>query len=113
MPRSIIIVSKHTSVSRGEAAKQYRTEFGIHLRYKNGTAYFVREEYLPFPPFVGLDILDDVLGEFKLDHVAWHTGSAMFLCQATEDRSYWTLAQAKQATKKVGWVEVPEVRELD
>ncbi len=91
----------------------FRTEFAIHLRYKKGVAYFCREEQLPFPPFVGLEILDDILGQFRLDYVAWHTGSAMFLCQATEDRSYWTLDQARQSMKKAGWVEELEAREPD
>jgi len=86
-------------------------EYSIHLRDAKGFALFVREEQLPFPPFIGLDILDDVMGEFKLEHVAWHTGSGMFLCQATENRNYWTLRQAQQTLKKAGWVEEPEARE--
>ncbi len=91
----------------------FRTEYAVHLRYAKGLAHFSREEQLPFPPFIGLDILDDILGQFKLEHVAWHTGSGMFLCQATEDRSYWTLRQAQQAMRKAGWVEESETRAPD
>ncbi len=88
----------------------FRTEFSQHLRYTKGLALFVREESLPFVPFIGLDILDDVLGEFKLEHVAWHSGTAMFLCQATVDRMYWSLAEAKRALIKAEWKELPEAR---
>jgi len=91
----------------------FRTEYSIHLRYLKGLALFVREEELPFAPFIGLDILDDVLGEFKLEHVAWHTGSGMFLCQATVDRKYWSLREAQRSMKKSGWTEEPEAREPD
>lgn len=91
----------------------FRTEYSIHLRYLKGLALFVREEELPFAPFIGLDILDDVIGEFKLEHVAWHTGSGMFLCQATVNRESWSLAVAKRTLKKVGWSEVPEARSRD
>ncbi len=35
----------------------FRTEFSLHLRYAKGLALFVREESLPFVPFIGLDIL--------------------------------------------------------
>jgi len=91
----------------------FRKEYSIHLRYLKGLALFVREEELPFPPFIGLDILDDVLGEFTLKHVAWHTGSSMFLCQATVDRESWSLAFAKKTLKKADWSEVPEARSRD
>jgi len=88
----------------------FRTEYSIHLQYMKGLALFVREEELPFAPFIGLDILDDVLGEFKLEHVTWHTGRGMFMCQATVNRDNWSLAEAKRTLKKVGWSEVPEAR---
>ncbi|MDZ4851690.1 MAG: hypothetical protein SGI77_20575 [Pirellulaceae bacterium] len=90
----------------------FRTEYSIHLRYLKGLALFVRAEQLPFPPFIGLDVLDDVLGEFKIEHVAWHTGSGMFLCQATVDRKSLSLAVVKRTLKKVGWSEVHEAREV-
>ncbi|MFG0289601.1 MAG: hypothetical protein ACF8CQ_15585 [Rhodopirellula sp. JB044] len=89
----------------------FRTEYAVHLRYAKGMALFSREEQLPFAPFVGLDVLDNVLGEFKLEHVAWHAGSSMFLCQGTVNRNYWNLRQAQQAMKKAGWTEEPEARE--
>lgn len=91
----------------------FRTEYSIHLKYLNGLALFVREEELPFALFIGLDILDDVLVEFHLDHVAWHTGSSMFLCQATVNCDSWTLTVAKRTLKKAGWSEVPEARSED
>lgn len=91
----------------------FRTEYAVHLRYAKGLAHFSREEHLPFAPFVGLDVLDDVLGEFKLDHVAWHTGSGIFICQGTVDRAYWNLRQAQQAMKKAGWTEEPDARAPD
>lgn len=91
----------------------FRTEYAVHLRYAKGRAHFSREEQLPFALFIGLDILDDVLGEFKLEHVAWHTGSGMFLCQATVNCSYWSLREAQRSMKKAGWTEEPEAREPD
>jgi hypothetical protein len=59
----------------------HRVEFAVHLRYGKGTTTFRREETVPFAPFVGLDLLDDALGEFKIEHVAWCREPAMFLCQ--------------------------------
>jgi hypothetical protein len=59
----------------------FRVEFSVHLTYSKGMTSFRREEELPFVPFIGLDVLDDVLGQFTLEHVAWHSGSRMFLCQ--------------------------------
>lgn len=88
----------------------FRTEFSLHLHYSAGVALLVREEMLPFVPFIGLSILDDVLGEFKLEHIAWHSESEMFLCQATAVRSYWSLTQAKRSLRKAGWTEDPEAK---
>lgn len=89
---------------------EFRVEFSVHLRYAKGTTVFQREERLPFVPFVGLDVLDDVLGEFKLEHVAWHSGSRMFLCQSALDRHYWTIQQAQRSMRKAGWAEEKEAR---
>lgn len=94
-------------------ANTFRTEYAVHLRYTKGLAHFSREEEMPFAPFIGLDILDDILGQFTLKFVAWHTESGMFLCQATVDRSEWNLRQAQQAMKKAGWSEDKEARAPD
>lgn len=91
-------------------SNEFRVEFAVHLRYSKGTTRFEREERLPFVPFVGLDVLDDVLGEFKLKHVAWHSPTRMFLCQSSCDRHYWTLQKAKRWMKKAGWEEDEEAR---
>ena len=88
----------------------FRVEYAVHLRYEKGLAHFSREEKLPFAPFVGLDILDDVLGQFSIKFVAWHTGSGMFMCQAAVDRSCWNLRKAQQTMKKAGWSEDKEAR---
>lgn len=89
----------------------FRVEYTLHFWHKKGIASFVREEHLPFAPFIGLDVLDDSLGQFHLDHVAWHTGSQMFLCQATEKRIDWTLKKACRYMATAGWVEDEEGRE--
>ncbi len=52
-----------------------RVEFTVHLIYAKGATCFEREEQLPFAPFIGLDVLDNILGEFKLRDVAWDSGS--------------------------------------
>ena len=91
----------------------FRVEFTVHMRCRTGTTSFCREEQLPFVPFPGLDVLDDALGEFKLEHVAWHSGSQMFLCQGRVECNYWDFRTACPAMAKAGWAEVEDVRQLD
>lgn len=88
----------------------FDVEFAVHLGYDKGNARFERADKLPFPPFIGLDVLDDVLGEFRLEHVAWHSETGMFFCQANVDRNSWTLRQARRALAKTGWAEDIEAR---
>lgn len=91
----------------------YRVEFAVHLRYAKGSTTFSREQSLPFVPFPDLTVLDDVLGEFTLEHVAWCSKPDMFLCQATVNRDYWSLREALRSMKKVGWKEERDCREPD
>lgn len=88
----------------------FRVEFAVHLTYQKGVTTFRREEQLPFVPFVGLDILDDALGEFHLEHVAWHAGSQLFLCQASKNHDEWSLGQACRFMGKAKWEEDREAR---
>lgn len=90
---------------------KYRTEFAVHLRYAKGTTTFSREELMPFVPFPSLTILDNVLGEFTLEHVAWCKNPAMFLCQATVNRDDWSLQVAVRSMKKAKWKEERDCRE--
>ena len=93
------------------AETAFRVEFSIYLVYDKGATAFLREVQLPFVPFVGLDILDDVLGEFRLTHVAWHSGTQMFLCQAKVECKSWSIRAANRAMSKAGWTEEKEARE--
>lgn len=92
----------------------FRVEFAVHMKYDKGETSFRREEELPFAPFVGLDVLDDALGEFQLKHVAWAGGDCkMFLCQGNVGRKDLTIRQACKFMKKGGWEEDKESRMLD
>jgi|SRR5579863_290749 len=95
-------------------AAMFRVEFTVHLIYDKGQTSFLRDEELPFAPFVGLDILDDALGEFKLNHVAWAGSDCkMFLCQGNVERKDMTIRQACKFMKKGGWEEEREARMPD
>ncbi len=83
----------------------FRTEFAIHVQFKGGWTTFRREEELPFAPFIGLDVLDDSLGEFQLEHVAWYGPSKLFLCQSQLIRADQTLRQVQKVFKKSAWIE--------
>lgn len=91
----------------------FRIEYRLHIRYKQGWATFTREELLDFTPFVGLDILDDAVGQFTLTNVAWFGGSKMkmFLCQSQLKYPNKSLAQVKKLLKAAGWIEDEEARQ--
>ena len=89
----------------------YRVEFAVHLTYQKGITTFRREEQLPFVPFLGLDILDDALGQFHLEHVAWHTESQMFLCQSSKKYEDWSIQKACRFMGKARWEEDRESRQ--
>lgn len=91
----------------------FHVEFSVHLKYGKGETTFSREEFLPFVPFIGLDVLDDILGEFEIKHIAWASECKMFLCQANETRDTWTIRKACASMKKAGWTENKELRESD
>jgi hypothetical protein len=92
----------------------FRVEFTIHMNYDGGETSFRREEELPFVPFVGLDVLDDALGEFKLKHVAWAGGECkMFLCQGNIERKEMTIREVCKFMKDAGWEEDRESRMAD
>lgn len=57
-------------------------EFALHIRNGQKWVTYRRQESILFAPFVGLDVLDDAVGQFSLRNVAWHSGSQLFLCQA-------------------------------
>jgi hypothetical protein len=80
----------------------FRVEFMLHIRQGQKWVVFRRQESIPFAPFVGLDVLDDAVGEFHLKHVAWHSGSQLFLCQA-EQRQVLD-RQLAGSLRKVGWI---------
>ncbi len=88
----------------------FRVEYAVHLKYAKGTTTFRREEEVPFVPFIGMDILDNMLGQFTIKHVAWCSAPPMILCQSNEDRSHWTLQQACRAMRKAGWEEEKDSR---
>lgn len=91
----------------------FQTEYSLHVHYKQGWATFTREEVLDFAPFVGLDILDDSVGQFTLTHVAWCGGpkAKMFLCQSQRMEPDKSLVQVKRMLKAAGWAEVVEARQ--
>lgn len=105
------------SLANGNASSnapvKFRVEFTVHVRYDKGETSFRREEHLPFVPFIGLDILDDVLGEFGIKHVAWASHVEMFLCQSNLEIKYWTIRKACSSMKKAGWTEERDCREPD
>ena len=88
----------------------FRVEYAVHLKYAKGTTTFRRETQLPFAPFIGLDVLDNSLGQFTLEQVAWCSEPVMFLCQSSVDYSHWTLQKACRSMRQVGWEEDKESR---
>ena len=90
----------------------FQTEYRLHIQYKQGWATFSREELLDFAPFVGLDILDDSVGQFTLTKVAWFGGGSikMFMCQSQLKYPDKSLAQVKKMLKAAGWSEDVEAR---
>lgn len=89
----------------------FRTHFDLHVYYDKGSTIFMREEQLPFAPFIGLDLLDDAIGQFTLAHIAWASDLQAFFCQASVNLTYMSLRKAKAHLKKAGWVEEPQARE--
>jgi len=89
----------------------FRTHFDLHVYYDKGSTVFMREEALPFVPFIGLDVLDDAIGEFQLEHIAWASDLQAFFCQASKNLTYMSLRKTKAFLKKAGWVEEPQARE--
>lgn len=87
-----------------------RVEYNLHLTYATATVLFCREEQMPFAPFIGLDVYDDVLGEFKIEHIAWCNNPQMIICQSSVDRKDWSLRQATRQLGRSGWQEVKEAR---
>lgn len=89
----------------------FRTHFDLHVSYDKGSTLYMREEQLPFAPFIGLDLLDDAIGEFKVEHIAWASDLQAFFCQASVNLTYLSLRKATARLKKGGWVEEPQARE--
>ena len=89
----------------------FRSEFALHVHYRQGCARFQRTEELPFAPFIGLDVLDDAIGQFHLTYVAWHSGSQMFLCQAQVEMKDFSIRQVASRLKKAGWIEEKDAQQ--
>jgi hypothetical protein len=81
----------------------FRVEYSLHIQHSGKWLTFVREERLPFVPFIGLDVLDDAIGEFKLTSVAWHSPSQSFLCQAQKTWERRSIRQFTAWLTKAGW----------
>jgi hypothetical protein len=75
-----------------------RIDFGPK---KNLPNYGVK---IPFAPFVGLDILDDAIGDFQLEYVAWDPKSKIFLCQSRTRLPHLSVRQFCARLKAAGWV---------
>ena len=88
-------------------------EFSVHLKYDKGETSFRREEKLPFVPFIGMDVLDDVLGQIAIKHVIWAMTPKMLLCQSNVKRKEWSIREACKSMKKAGWAEDKESRQPD
>jgi len=88
----------------------FRVEYAIHIRYRSGWSTFRREDMLPFAPFLGLDVLDDMVGQFTLTSVAWHRESEMFLCQSKLEYKDRTIRQVAALFRKSHWEEDKDAR---
>ena len=55
-------------------------------------------------PFVGLDVLDDAIGDFQLEHVAWDPKSKIFLCQSSKRLPHLSVRQICARLKAAGGV---------
>lgn len=88
----------------------FKVELRLHLTYDKGTTTFVREDELPFVPFIGLDVLDNALGQFTIEHVAWFSKGELLICQSQEERRSWTIRTACRNMKEDGWEEEKESR---
>jgi hypothetical protein len=82
----------------------YQVKFLMHLHYTARTIIFVRSDAVPFVPFVGLEILDEALGEFRLEQVTWIQEPAKFVCRSSMRRHDWPLHKACRSMQKAGWV---------
>lgn len=89
----------------------FRVSFTLHLRCSDGQTRFEREEHLPFAPFVGLDILDDSLGQFTISQVGWLSERQLFLCHSNVDHCLWSLDDAVREIARSGWTEEEDARE--
>jgi hypothetical protein len=93
-------------------ALMFTVEYTLQVAFKSGQTSFARGEQIPFAPFIGLDILDNVVGEFKIQHVAWPGNVPMFVCQATRHFRNETISQLTKRLRKGGWREEKESREI-
>lgn len=82
----------------------FRIEYALHIKHDSRRYLFLKAGKIPFAPFVGLDVLDEALGEFELEHVAWDPKSKMFLCQARKHLPHLTVRQFCARLKAAGWV---------
>ncbi|AMV32133.1 hypothetical protein VN12_08420 [Pirellula sp. SH-Sr6A] len=83
----------------------------MHFYHSKGSTKFVRNVELPFAPQPGLDFIDELLGEFRIEHVAWSLQTESFYLQSRYDGRHWLLRDAVRKLKKFGWEELKELRE--
>jgi hypothetical protein len=82
----------------------FRIEYALHIKHDSKRYLFLKEGKIPFAPFVGLDILDDAIAEFQLEHVAWEPKSKIFLCQSSKRLPHLSVRQFCARLKAAGWV---------
>lgn len=104
-------MSTKTNCRSTEPEAGFRVAFTARLRCTDGETTFEREERLPFAPFVGLVILDDSLGMYTLNQVAWLSERQLFCCHGYDDRERWSLEDAVREMARAGWEEEEGARE--
>ena len=81
--------------------------FGIWIKCKDGELDYERIAELPFAPYPGLDIEDDVLGDFELLQVRWIGSEQRFECYSNFDLfDSRSMRSVKKRLKEAGWVKV-------
>jgi hypothetical protein len=88
----------------------FQVEYTFRVKYSNGVATFKRIESIEFAPFVGLHIIDEALGQFQIEWVAWFSLEKLFLCQSTAQRNSMSFRDLAKTMKQGGWQEERDER---
>lgn len=88
----------------------FQVEYTIRVKYLNGVATFKRIESIEFTPFVGLHIIDEALGQFQIEWVAWFSLGKLFLCQSNAQRNSMSFRDLAKTMKLGGWQEERDER---